>query len=378
MSGPLEGVRVVEFAGIGPGPFAAMVMSDLGADVVSVERTAPAPNAPAPTDPIRRGRRSIAIDLKDPAGVDLARRLIDRTDALVEGFRPGVMEHLGLGPATCLERNPRLVYGRITGWGQDGPQAGAAGHDVNYIALAGVLFHIGSQGQPPTLPLNLVGDYGGGGMLLALGLIAGLFEAKVSGAGQVVDAAMVDGAAMLATALYGTVAESRWSNERGTNLLDGGAPPYGVYETKDGEFVSVGAIERRFRAELERRTGLDPGELDGLANRAAWPAMRARLRSLFLSRTRSEWCDLLEGTDACFAPVLSAAEAPRHPHNRARATFVDVAGVVQPAPAPRFSRTPAAVRRGPVVSGRDTTEILAELGIADDEISRLRHSGGVA
>ncbi len=382
MPGPLSGVRVVEIAGIGPGPFCAMVLADMGADVVRVDRTDLAgrggPGA-VPVDLLGRGRRSVAIDLAHPDGPGLVLALVERADALVEGFRPGVAERLGIGPGPCLARNPRLVYGRMTGWGQDGPNAGAAGHDINYIALAGVLAHIGPAGSPPVPPLNLVGDFGGGGLLLAFGVACALVEVQRSGRGQVIDAAMVDGAALLMTFVHGLRAMGIWDDERGANALDGGAPFYGVYETADHRFVSVGPIEARFYDELLRRTGL-AGEPD-LApqlDRARWPALTARLAEVFRTRTRDEWCSILEGTDACFAPVLSMAEAPAHPHNAARRTFVEIAGVVQPAPAPRFSRTPAAVGRPPPGPGQHTDEVLGELGLGPERVAALRRSGAVA
>jgi alpha-methylacyl-CoA racemase len=379
-SGPLEGVRVVEMAGIGPGPFCAMMLADMGADVVRVDRMESA-DLGLGGDPranlLNRGRRSAAVDLKRPEGVAVVRRLVARADALIEGFRPGVMERLGLGPDECLALNPRLVYGRMTGWGQDGPVARAAGHDINYIALAGVLHAIGRQGAPPTPPLNLVGDFGGGGMYLAFGIACALLEAGRSGRGQVVDAAMVDGAASLATAIFGLRAAALWSDARGENVLDSGAPWYDVYETKDGRHVAIGSIEAKFYRELLRLTGLAGEALPAQHDRAGWTALRARLTRAFREKTRDEWCALMEGSDVCFAPVLTMGEAPAHPHNRARGTFVEVDGVVQPAPAPRFSRSKPAIQGPPAGPGEHTDAVLADWGFAADELAALRRAGAI-
>ena len=363
-AGPLSGVRVIEIAGIGPGPFAAMVLADLGAEVLRVDRKQAAGGgwAQPELDFLARGRRSAAIDMKHPDGVAAVLRLLERADALLEGFRPGVMERLGLGPEVCLERNPRLVYGRMTGWGQDGPLAQAAGHDINYIALAGALAPIGRAGAPPTPPLNLVGDFGGGGMLLALGLLAALVERQRSDRGQVVDAAMVDGAALLTTIFHATEQSGFTTPERGTNMLDSGAHFYDVYETADGKYVSVGSIEPQFYAELLRRLELDAEHFAAQHDRGRWPAYKEELAALFRTRTRDEWCELLEGSDVCFAPVLELSEAPSHPHNQARDTFVEVAGRVQPAPAPRFSRTPAGLPSAPGRPGAHTDAALADWG----------------
>jgi alpha-methylacyl-CoA racemase len=353
VSGPLEGVRVIEFAGIGPGPFAGMMLADMGAEVLRLARLDSwSGRFPEPRyDVHQRGKRVVRLDLKRPEGTEAALRLVERADCSIEGFRPGVMERLGLGPDACLARNPRLVYGRMTGWGQTGPLAGAAGHDIDYIALAGALATFGRKGQPPTPPVNLVGDFGGGGMLLAFGLVCGLLEARRSGRGQVIDAAMVDGAALLTAALYGFHAAGIWSDERGTNLLDTGAHFYDVYETADGKHVAVGAIEPQFHAELVRLTGLDfPAEANHL-DPSVWPDARARLAQIFKTRTREEWRVVLEGSDACFAPVLGLGEAPAHDHNRGRQAFLELDGVVQPAPAPRFSRTPAAAPAPPAEPG---------------------------
>jgi alpha-methylacyl-CoA racemase len=373
--GPLEGVRVVEVAGIGPGPFCAMLLADMGAEVLRVER--PAAGRQDWPALFGRGRRSVAVDLKHPEGAGMVLDLAASADALVEGFRPGVAERLGIGPGACLARNPRLVYGRVTGWGQEGPLAQAAGHDIDYIALAGALHPIGPAGGAPVPPLNLVGDFGGGGMLLALGVVAALLEAGRSGRGQVVDAAMVDGAALLTTELHELRAAGLWSDRRGANLLDGGAPFYDVYETADGGHLAVGALEPGFYAALLELVGLDGADLPAQRDRDGWPALRERLAALFRTRTRDEWCRLLEGTDACVAPVLSPTEAPAHPHNRARGTFVDVGGVVQPAPAPRFSRTPCARPEPPVGPGEHTDGNLAAWGIDPDEVARLRAAGAV-
>jgi alpha-methylacyl-CoA racemase len=326
---------------------------------------------------LARGRRSVAVDLKHPDGPGVVLDLAAAADALVEGFRPGVAERLGIGPDPCLARNPRLVYGRVTGWGQDGPWRLAAGHDIDYVALAGALHPIGQAGGPPVPPLNLVGDFGGGGMLLALGVVAALLEAARSGRGQVVDAAMVDGAALLTTQFHELLAAGLWREERGANLLDGGAPFYGVYETADGRHLAVGALEPQFWAELVERLGLDAADLPAQLDRDRWPELRQRLEALFRTRTRDEWCELLAGTDACVAPVLGLGEAPAHPHNRARGTFVDVGGVVQPAPAPRFSRTPTGPPRPPASPGEHTDQALADWGVAPDEVARLRAAGAI-
>ncbi|MCU1375998.1 MAG: mcr, partial [Actinomycetia bacterium] len=355
MAGPLAGVRVVELAGIGAAPFAAMLLADMGADVVRVDRVQSVPAEPGPTpgwDVPLRGRRRIAVDLRHPAGPGVVLDLVAGADALLEGFRPGVAERLGIGPGPCLERNPRLVYGRMTGWGQEGPYAQAAGHDLNYIALAGALAHLGRAGQPPTPPLNLLGDYAGGAMFLVFGMACALFEARSSGEGQVVDAAMVDGVASLMAMWWGFSQVGRFDEaNRGGHYFDTGAHFFEVYECADGAHVSVAAIEPQFYAELLDRLGLGGDPLfEVQRDPAAWPAQKARLAEVFATRTRAEWCEVLEGTDACFAPVLTMSEAARHPHNVARATFVDVDGIRQPAPAPRFSRTVPALGRPPAVA----------------------------
>ena len=375
--GPLAGVRVVEVAGIGPAPFCAMLLADLGAEVLRVERPA-AEAAPglAAAPLLARGRRSVALDLKHPDGAEAVRRLAGGAHALLEGFRPGVAERLGIGPAECLARNPALVYGRMTGWGQQGPLAHAAGHDIAYIALAGALHPIGRAGGPPVPPLNLVGDFGGGGMLLALGVVAALLEARGSGRGQVVDAAIVDGAALLTTMVHELAAAGLWSQERGVNLLDSGAPFYDVYETADGAYMAVGALEPRFYAELLRGLGLDERTLPAQHDRARWPELREQLAARFRSRTRAQWCQVFDGGDACVAPVLTPAEAPTHPHNRERGTFVPVGGVLQPAPAPRFSRTPCDPPAPPPPPGEGGAA-LAGWGFSAEEVAGLRAAGAL-
>jgi alpha-methylacyl-CoA racemase len=382
VAGPLAGVRILELAGIGPGPFAAMLLADMGAEVVRVDRAQAVRDGggPAPVDPLLRGRRSIAVDLKSPDGVEALLQMVASADALIEGFRPGVTERMGLGPEVCLTRNPRLVYGRMTGWGQEGPYASTAGHDINYIALAGALEGVGRRGQPPTPPLNLVGDFGGGAMFLAFGVVCGILEARSTGEGQVVDAAMVDGAAALMSMFYGMKAMGMWGPERGTNLLDSGAHFYDVYECADGGYVSIGSIEPQFYAELLRLTGLEEaweGDLPSQHDRSQWPALKERLAAIFRTRTRDEWCEVMEGTDVCFAPVLSLDEAHAHPHMAARGTFTEVAGIRQPAPAPRFSRTPGAIERPPSSPGQHTDEVLSAWGFDADEVTRLRAAGAV-
>ncbi len=379
--GPLQGIRIIEFAGIGPGPFCGMMLADMGADVVRVDRASRVPQeepSRPPSDLLARGRRSIAIDLKQPEGIDVALRLIEGAEALFEGFRPGVMERLGLGPDVCLERNPKLVYGRMTGWGQEGPYSQMAGHDINYIALAGALAPIRRAGQAPVPPLNLVGDFGGGGMFLALGLVAALLEARESGKGQVVDAAMVDGASTLITSLHAGLANGSWQREHATNVLDTGAHYYDAYETADGRYISLGSIEPQFYAELVQLCGLETEELPPQNDRSHWPAMKERVAGLIKQKTRDEWESIMEGSDVCFAPVLEPWEAPDHPHAKHRKAFVDVAGIVQPAPAPRFSRTPNDTPKPPAHPGQDSNAILAELGLSDSEADALRTSGTVA
>jgi alpha-methylacyl-CoA racemase len=372
-------MTVIEIQGIGPGPFCGMVLSDMGADVIRIDRAERVaderPDEP-PIDLLARGRRSVAVDLKTPEGVETVLRLTDSADALIEGFRPGVMERLGLGPDVCRARNPRLVYGRMTGWGQEGPYAQMAGHDINYIALAGCLAHIGRAGEAPVPPLNLVGDFGGGGMLLALGVLGALVEAQRSGQGQVVDAAMVDGAAMLMTPFHGTNHLGRL-HPRGENRLDTGAHYYNTYECADGEYISLGSIEPQFYAELREKAGLDGEEWDAQGWRGGWPELKEKLAAIIATKTRDEWCDIMDGSDVCFAPVLSIAEAYEHPHNAERDTFVEVAGVRQPAPAPRFDRTPSEIAGPPAHPGEHTDDVLTSAGFSADEIAALRAAGAV-
>jgi len=377
--GPLHGVKIVELAGIGPGPFAGTLLSDMGAEVVRVERVELVERSTRPSGFVfdARGRRDIAVDLKHPDGVETVLRLVEHADALIEGFRPGVTERLGLGPDPCLARNPRLVYGRMTGWGQDGPLAQAAGHDINYISVAGALAHFGRAGAPPTPPLNLVGDYGGGGMFLAFGVVCALFEARGSGEGQVVDAAMIDGAAYLMGPMWGMLAMGLFAEERGANLLDSGSPFYDVYETADGEWVSIGSIEPQFFAQLLELTGVEHDDLPSQMDRAGWPVLRERLTRIFLAKTRAEWTELLEGTDVCFGPVLPMSEAAAHPHMVARGTIVEHDAMSQPAPAPRFSRTRAEIQGAAPLPGQDTEAVLAAFGFTADEIARLAAAGAV-
>lgn len=384
MPGPLAHLTVIELAAIGPGPFACMVLADLGATVVRVDRLPGPPSRGGLEDLMRndgivdRGRQSIAVNTKDPRGVEAVLRLVASADVLIEGFRPGVAEKLGLGPEACRARNPRLVYGRMTGWGQSGPLAQAAGHDLNYIALSGALHAMGPADRPPAPPLNLVGDYGGGGMLLVVGVLAALAEAQRSGQGQVVDAAMTDGAALLMSAQYGLMAKGFWQDRRESNFLDGAAPFYGTYECADGRYVSLGAIEPQFYRQLLERCGIEDPAFQRQWEAGEWPALRQKLETLFRTRTRDAWCALLEGTDVCFAPVLSMAEAPAHPHNAARGTFVRGGdGVVQPAPAPRFDRTPTQLPPRAPVLGADTRALLARAGYAAADIEALCAAGVV-
>lgn len=380
--GPLHGIRVVEIGGIGPGPFCAMMLADMGAEVIRVDRRQDAAAASARQaprfDPSLRNRRSVAVDLKNPAGVEAVLALVERADALVEGFRPGVMERLGLGPDACLARNRKLVYGRMTGWGQSGPLAQAAGHDINYISITGALHAIGTRDSGPVPPLNLVGDYGGGAMMLAFGVVSGLLEASRSGCGQVVDAAMTDGAALLCAYFYGQRAAGTLGNQRASHMLDGGAPFYGVFECSDGRFVSIASIEPQFYALLVERLQLDPEEFAPQLETSRWPALKQHLAELFRRRPRDHWCRLLEGSDACFAPVLDWDEAPAHPHNVARRTFVEFDGVIQPAPAPRFSRTPGALRIPPGHPGEHTRQILRDWGFSDAQVTALERAGAIS
>ena len=400
--GPLDGVRVVEVAGLAAAPLGCTVLADLGASVTRVDRADRAKRAgqaAPPADPLSRGRRSVAVNLKDPDGVAILLRLADNADVLVEAFRPGVAERLGFGPDVCLDRNPRLVYARMTGWGQDGPLASTAGHDIDYIAISGALSMVGRAGQRPVPPVNLAGDFGGGGMLLAIGVLAALVERDRSGTGQVLDVAMTDGSALLTALFYGLKAGGQWRTERGTNLIDGGAPFYDTYQTADGKFVAVGALEPAFYADLLAKLGstqlgshqlgsaqlgstqLGSGDHPDLPDRddpANWPALRERFAAIFRQRTRAEWTELFAGSDACVAPVLDLDEAPEHPHNQARAMFTEVGGVIQPAPAPRFSRTPADQPAPPPRLGGDTDTVLAGLGCTPAEIAALRARSVVA
>jgi len=376
--GPLQGVKVVEIASIGPGPFAAMMLADMGADVIRLERTGPGGGLGSGSwNVTNRGRPSVAVDLKHEDARQLVVRLATQADALTEGFRPGVMERLGLGPDELLARNPRLVYGRMTGYGQDGPLSGVAGHDINYISIAGVLGAIARHGERPLFPLNLIGDYGGGGMLLAFGVVCAILEARTSGVGQVVDAAMVEGSAVLSTLIHALRYIQLWNDQPGTNLLDSGAHFYEVYETADGGYIAVGALEPQFYAELLRLLEIEPSEAPQM-DRDRWPELKRRFAEVFKGRTRDEWASLLERAEACATPVLTMAEAPAHHHNQARSAFIEIDGITQPAPAPRFSRTPAEIRMGARDAGADTEEALAAWGLGPGEISALRESGAIA
>ena len=379
--GALDGVKVLELAGIGPGPFCGMMLADMGADVVRIDRAGSVKefdeNSP-PNDIISRGRKSIGIDLKNPQGKETVLRLVETSDIFFEGFRPGVAERLGVGPDDCLKRNPALVYGRMTGWGQEGPYANAAGHDINYISLAGVLAHIGRSESGPVPPLNLVGDFGGGGMYLAFGMVCALVEARQSGQGQVVDAAMVDGAASLMSFFYGMMETGFHQQGRGVNLLDTGAHFYDVYECADGEWISLGSIEPQFYKEMLEKLELDQEEFAFQHDREKWPELKQKMAELIATKTRTEWDQLLAGTDVCYAPVLSTYEAVEHPHNVERKTFVEVAGVTQPAPAPRFSRTPGKIERPPAHPGQHSKEVLTHFGFNEEEITELLSTGAVS
>jgi alpha-methylacyl-CoA racemase len=363
MMGPLQGIKIIEMAGIGPGPFCAMLLADMGADVIRVDRPGGSNVLGLDYEVMNRGRRSIALDLKNPDDVETLLKLVEKADALLEGFRPGVMERLGLGPEVCQARNARLVFGRMTGWGQDGPMAQAAGHDINYIALTGALHAIGTADQPVP-PLNMIGDFGGGAMYLAFGLVSGLLEAKTSGKGQVVDVAMTDGASHLMTMIYSLMQQKRWSDDRGSNLLDGGAPFYGAFECADGKWISLGSIEPQFYALLREKAEITDPAFDKQYDQVNWPSMKQKVADIFRQKSRAEWCDLMEGSDVCFAPVLDLTEAPEHPHNKARNTFVERDGVVQPGPAPRFSRTQPELDLPPPQPGEHTSEILSDWGIS--------------
>ena len=375
--GPLKGLKIIEMAGIGPGPFCGMVLADLGAEIIRVDR-ASAIGTGSKKEPSNRGKKSIAVDLKAKEGVEVVLKLVETADAIFEGFRPGVMERLGIGPEVCLARNDRIVFGRMTGWGQEGPLANAAGHDINYISLSGALAAIGRPGSPPVPPLNLIGDFGGGGMLLALGLVAALLESKESKQGQVVDAAMTDGSALLMTMIYSMQSSGMWKTTMGSNLLDGGSHFYDTYECKDGKFISIGSIEPQFYALLCQIAELDEKVFSKQMSRDLWPEQKEEIKKIFLKKTRDEWCDLMEGTDVCFAPVLDMSEAPQHPHNKERKTFIDLEGVTQPAPAPRFSRTEPEVVSSPSIVGEHTNEVLSSIGLSEEDISTLKTSGAVA
>ena len=369
--GPLQGLKVLEMAGIGPGPFCAMMLADMGAEVVRIDRlnhkgTGHRANV------LNRGRRSIALDLKNPAAVETVLRMIEDADALIEGFRPGVMERLGLGPDVCLERNPKLIYGRMTGWGQSGPLAQTAGHDINYISIAGALGAMGYSDRAPAPPLNLVGDFGGGAMYLLTGILAALHERTNSGQGQIIDAAMTDGTASLLSPFFGLMEMNMWTTERQANKLDGGAHYYGSYECSDGKYISIGSIEPQFYALLLEKCEIKDDDFLAQQDQSAWPQLRGKLEKLFLTKTRSEWSDLMEGTDVCFAPVLDLGEAPSHPHNAARNTYVEFDGVTQPAPAPRFSRTQSQIKSSAAMVGEHTDQILADWGYSENEIEQLR------
>ena len=375
--GPLKGLKIIEMAGIGPGPFCGMVLADLGAEIIRVDR-ASAIGTGSKQEPSNRGKKSIAVDLKAKEGVEVVLKLVETADAIFEGFRPGVMERLGLGPDVCLARNERIVFGRMTGWGQKGPLANAAGHDINYISLSGALAAIGRPGSPPVPPLNLIGDFGGGGMLLALGLVAALLETKGSKKGQVVDAAMTDGSALLMTMIYSMQSSGMWKTTMGSNLLDGGSHFYDTYECKDGKFISIGSIEPQFYGLLCQIAQLDEKVFAKQMSRDLWPEQKEEIKKIFLKKTRDEWCELMEGTDVCFAPVLDMSEAPQHPHNKERKTFIDLEGVTQPAPAPRFSRTEPEVVSSPSIVGEHTNEVLSSIGLSEADISSLKTSGAVA
>ncbi|GMV62135.1 MAG: alpha-methylacyl-CoA racemase [Parvibaculum sp.] len=374
-SGPLSGIRIVEFAGIGPGPFCAMLLSDMGADIIRIDRKGA--RGGSKYDIGSRGRRSVALDLKKPESVEACLKLIEKADILQEGFRPGVMERLGLGPDVCLKRNPKLVYGRMTGWGQTGPLANAAGHDINYISLTGALHAIGRPGEKPVPPLNLVGDFGGGALYLAMGMLAALVEAQRSGKGQVVDAAMTDGATSLMAMFYGFTASGMWQEPHGTNMLDGGAHFYDTYETKDGQWISIGSIEPQFYAILREKAGLTDGLWDAQMDRAQWPAMKKKIAEVFKTKTRDEWCEIMEGTDICFAPVLSIKEAIDHPHNKARQTIVEIDGVAQPNIAPRFSRTESKIQGPAPTIGEHTESALKDWGFSDGDVAGLKKAEAI-
>lgn len=374
--GPLKGMRILEMAGIGPGPFCAMMLSDMGAEVIRIDRL-DQKGAGHRANVLNRGRRSIALDLKNPAAVETVLRLVDQADALIEGFRPGVMERLGLGPDECLTRNPRLIFGRMTGWGQSGPLAQAAGHDINYISIAGALGAMGYSDRPPAPPLNLVGDFGGGAMYLLTGVLAALLERNSSGKGQVIDAAMTDGTASLLSPFFGLMAMNMWTTDRHSNKLDGGAHFYGSYECSDGKYISIGSIEPKFYALLLSKCGITDEEFLAQQDQQSWPSLREKLIQLFITETREHWCNLMEGSDVCFAPILDLAEAPNHAHNKARDTYVEFDGVTQPAPAPRFSRTESEIQSSAAMVGEHTEQVLADWGYSEAEIEQLKTSKAI-
>jgi len=377
--GPLQGLRIVEMAGIGPGPVCGMLLADLGAEVIVVDRKGGVPLAAQPNlDLSRRGKHSIAVDLKQPGAAEVVLRLVERADGLIEGFRPGVMERLGLAPRVCLARNPRLVYGRLTGWGQQGPLAHAAGHDLNYVALSGILYHGGHREAPPSIPPTVVGDIGGGAMFMALGLLSGILRARETGQGQVVDAAITDGCAVMATLMHAVRLQGLWADHRQANFLDGGAHWYDCYQCADGEWVSIGALEPQFYQLLLEKCGLSGQGLEtAQMDTRRWPELKQKFAAMFRTKTRSQWCQLLEGTDVCFAPVLNLGEAMEHPHNRARGTYVEMSGVRQPAPAPRFSATPGQIGRTPPAVGADTPQVLQTAGFSAEEAAALARAGVV-
>lgn len=375
--GPLNGYTVLELAGIGPAPMGCMILADMGAEVIRVERAAGAGSEPF-TDVSLRGKKSVALNLKDPQGVETLLRMVENADVLVDPYRPGVCEKLGIGPDVCLARNPRLIFARMTGWGQEGPLAKAAGHDINYISITGALYATGPKDEKPVLPLNLVGDMGGGGMLLVTGVLAALLETASSGEGQVIDVAMVDGAAQLMWMFHGFQAMGFWDAEkRKSNMLDGGAHFYNTYECADGEYVSIGSIEPQFYAELVRLAELPAEDFANQNDREQWPVMEDKLAAIMKSKTQAQWCELMEGTDVCFAPVMTFMDAPSHPANVARNTYIEVDGLTQPAPAPRFSRTPSSVEHGAHKVGQDTDQILQAMGFAQTDVTSLRDSGAI-
>lgn len=382
MAGPLEGLKIVEFAGIGPGPFCGMMLADHGAEVIRIDRIQGNRGGTTPIargDVLARGRKSVGLDLKSTTGVELARKLCASADGIIEGFRPGVMERLGLGPDILLSDNPKLVYGRMTGWGQTGPYAPYAGHDINYIALAGALAHFGRKGGKPTPPINMVGDFGGGGMMLAFGMVNALLHVARGGDGQVIDAAMTDGTAVLMSMIHGMKNMDVWDEELGSNSLDTAAHFYDTYETADGKFVSIGSIEPQFYAELRNRAGLDADSaFDTQNDKASWPDLKVKISEVFRSKTRAEWDAIMEHSDVCYAPVLTMSEAAAHPHNQARGTFMDIAGDTQPAPAPRYSRTATDTPRQAPLPGENTEAVLAAIGVKGDEVAALKESGTIA